>query len=87
MIPIVERGFNHWMIPIAEINVHQVGILPLVEIDFHQCILPLVERNMHQGLPFVESGDQRLPLVESGNQGRWIQASTFAFLLWICMGG
>ena len=70
MLPLAEREFHHWMLPLVERNVYQVGILSRVERDFHHRMLPLVERNVHQGLPLVESGDQSLPLVESGDRGR-----------------
>ena len=69
MLRIVEKKCHHWILPLVEINVHQVGMLPLIERDFHHWMLPLVERNVHQGLPLVESYNQSLPLVEIGNQG------------------
>ena len=69
MLPIIDRGFNRWTLPLVDINVHQVGILTLVESYFHHWILPLVERNVYQGLTLVEIGNQSLPLVESGDQG------------------
>ena len=39
ILPLVERDFHHWRIPLVEINVHQC--LPIVESDDQ--ILPLVE--------------------------------------------
>ena len=69
MIPIVERECHHWMLPIVERNVHQVGMLPLVERKCNHWMLTLVEINVHQGIPIVESGEQGLPMVESGYQG------------------
>ena len=57
------------MLPLVDINVHQVGMHPLVERECHHCMLPLVERNVNQDLPLVESGDQCLPLVESDDHG------------------
>ena len=69
MLPLDERKFHHWIIPLIDLNVHQFGMLLLVERDYHHWMLHLVERNMYQGIPLFESGDQSLPLVESGNQG------------------
>ena len=69
-IPLVDRECSHWMIPLVEKNVHQVGMLPLVERECHHWMLPLVERNVHQGITLVDSGDQGLPLFESGDQGK-----------------
>ena len=69
MLPLIERECHHWMLPLVEIHVHQVGMLPLVERDCHHCMIPLVERNVHQGLPLVKSGYQSLPMFESDNQG------------------
>ena len=66
---IVERECHHWMIPLVELIMHQVGMLPLVERYFHHWMIPLEERNLHQDLPLVDSGDQSIPLVDSGDQG------------------
>ena len=52
------------MIPLVEINAHQVGMPSLVEKDFHHWMLPLMEINVYQGLPLVETGDYSLPLAE-----------------------
>ena len=68
MLPLIDRGCHHWMLPLFEINVHQVGMLPLVERYFHHWMLTLVERNFRQVLPIVDSGYQSLPLVDSGDQ-------------------
>ena len=69
MLPLVERKYHHWMLPLVEINVNQVGMLLLVERYCYHWMLPLLERNVHQGLPIVYSGDHNLPLVDSGEQG------------------
>ena len=69
MITLVERKHNYWMLPLVEINVHQVGVLPLVEREYHHWMLHIVKINVHQGLPLVESGDHSLPPIESVNQG------------------
>ena len=45
------------MIPLFEINVHQVGILHLVERDCHHRVIHFVEINVYQGIPLVEIGD------------------------------
>ena len=57
------------ILPLAERNVHQVGMIPLVESYCHHLMLPLVEMNVHHSIPLVESGYQSLPLVDSGKQG------------------
>ena len=69
MIPLVDRECSHWMIPLVEKNVHQVGMLPLVERECHHWMLPFLEINVHQAVPIVESEYQGIPLVESDNQG------------------
>ena len=81
MPSIVDRECHHWMIPLVEVNVHQVGMLPLVERECHHWMLPLVERNVHQGIPIVDSGDQGLPLFESGDQGKMEPSEHFCLHL------
>ena len=69
MVPLVERVCHHWMLPLVDRNVHQVGMLPLVERYFHHWMLHFVEINVHQDLPIVEGGYQGIPLIESDDQG------------------
>ena len=69
MLPLIDRGCHHWMLPLFEINVHQVGMLPLVERGCNYWIIPLVEINMDQDLPLVDSGNLSLPIFDSGNLG------------------
>ena len=57
MIPLVEREFYHWMLPLVDRNLHLVGILPLVERECNHWMITLVDRNVNQGVPIVESGD------------------------------
>ena len=68
MIPLVERKCSHLMLPLVDINAHQVGMLPLVEGGCCHWMLPLVKINVPQGIPIIYIGDQCLTLVESGKQ-------------------